>query len=243
MQWKWWLFTSVVVGALIALGVGAVDERDILWEGRTPLCPYCRAELPMHALVCRECTRSVDWRSRNEECTWCLQKEDVNHLRRVFDELVVEDEPLPPALADYDAGYFRAMDEGTCTYCGGLGSVLVGGAKVECPICRGDEKCVACGGDRVVVVGDEGAHRRALERADARRRAEERARLTDLPLDRELLLDEDVAALRGYVEAEQLTDTRGNKLLERARQRAEKAFDLLHREYERRKREPAVRDG
>ena len=77
---KWLLFTSASVVALIALGILAVDERDVIWESRQPLCGYCRAALAPHAVVCRECDRSLDWRSSKEECGWCLDRTDVDHL-------------------------------------------------------------------------------------------------------------------------------------------------------------------
>ncbi len=229
---KWLLFTSASVVVLIALGILAVDERDVVWEGRAPFCGYCRAELPYHAVVCRECDRSLDWRSTKEECTWCLDRKDVDHLLGLHRELAAGG-PLPAELAAFEP-YFAAIEAGECTYCGGAGTIVEAGAERDCLVCRGGRRCMACGGSRFVVIGDEGAHRRALERADARTRAQERAATTDLRLNVEMLVDEDVAALKGHVEAEQLCDPSGRKLLELARERMKAVFRAVHAEHDRR---------
>lgn len=229
---KWLLFTSASVAVLIALGILAVDERDVIWEGRKPLCGYCRAELAYHAVVCRECDRSLDWRSNQEECRWCLDRTDVDHLLGLYRELAAGG-PLPSSLAFYEP-YFGAIEVGECTSCGGVGRIVDLGKEVDCPVCRGEKRCVACGGSRSVVIGDDGAHRRALERADARTRAQERAAVADLRLNVEMLVDDDVAALRGYVEAEGLRDPSGRNLLEIAHERLKAAFRAVHEEHDRR---------
>ena len=74
----------------------------------------------------------------------------------------------------------------------------------------------------------------ALERVDVRERAHERAAAEDLPLDVEMLVDKDVSALRGYIEAEELRDPAGRKLLVQARERMHAAFRALHEEHARR---------
>jgi len=232
---KWLLFTSASVIVLIALGLLAVDERDVIWEGRKALCGYCRAELPHHAVVCRECDRSLDWRTSKEECRWCLDRTDADHLLGLYRELAA-DGPLPESLAAFEP-YFGAIQVGECTFCGGVGEVVAEGKEVECPVCRGDKRCIACGGGRAVILGDEGAHRRALERADARARAQERAVTADLKLNAEMLVDNDVDALRGYVEAEELRDSTGSNLLELSHERLKVAFRAVHEEHDRRVKE------
>jgi hypothetical protein len=231
---KWVLFTSGCVVALVTLGFLAVDERDVVWEGRKPLCGYCRAELAYHAVVCRECNRSLDWRPHTEECRWCLGRKDVDHLLDLYRD-VSKAGPLPAALVAYEP-YFEAIDVGACTYCGGIGKVMENGEEAVCPVCRGEERarCVACNGTRSVVIGDDGAHRRALERSDARVRARVRGVVADLPLNDGVLVDEDVAALRGYAEAEDLTDDHGRKLLELAREKMKVVFRTLHEEHAKR---------
>jgi hypothetical protein len=232
---KWVLFTSGCVIALVTLGFLAVDERDVVWEGRKPLCGYCRAELPYFAVVCRECNRSLDWRSNKEECRWCLGKQDKEHLLDLYKEMKKRG-PLPESLSDLKP-YLEAIDVGSCTYCGGLGWVMDGGKEVDCPVCRGEGHCIACGGGRSVVIGDEGAHRRWLERQDVRARAMERAEVADLPLNLEKLVDDDVGALRGYVESEELTDAGGRNLLDLAHERLKTVFRELHEEERKREKE------
>jgi hypothetical protein len=226
---KWVLFTSGCVVALVALGFLAVDERDVVWEGRKPLCGYCRAELPYHSVVCRACNRSLDWRPHAEECRWCLERKDVDHLLDLYRDIAKQEEPLPAALVAFEP-YLEAIGVGDCAYCGGIGKVMEEREAVECPVCRGDKHCVACGGTRSVVIGDEGAHRRALERQDERERAKVRGSVADLPLNDGALVDKDVAALRGYVEAEGLTDVHGRNLLELARSRMKDVFRAVHEE-------------
>lgn len=232
---KWFLFTSGCVIALVTLGVLAVDERDVVWEGRQPLCPYCRAEVRLGSVACPDCDRSFDWRSHREECRWCLSQEDVEHLQKVYRELKDAEGPLPDDVAEFGP-YFEAIDAGNCTFCAGIGKVIEGGKEIDCPVCRAKNggRCIACGGSRSVVVGDDGAHRRLAERTDARQRAMERATVADLHLNAEMLVDEDVAALKGYVEVEQLCDAAGRDLLDLAHERVKAAFRVLHEERARR---------
>ena len=227
MKWLWIAVTGVFVAGLVTLGVLAVDERNVVWEGRAALCPYCRAPLPNLAHACGECRRTVDWSPTSETCTHCLSAEDVQHLRNAFEALATKEEPLPGALAAFPVAYFDAMQPGGCVYCAGLKKVLDGGReKVDCPVCRSDGRCIACGGGRSVVIGDEAGHRRLLERRAVWGRARSSAELTRLAVARARLVDEDVRSLRGFLEAEeQLGD-----LLLRARDRIAAAFAALHEE-------------
>jgi hypothetical protein len=226
------------VAALVAVGILAVDERDVQWEQAAdghwmPLCGYCRGELERLAVVCPRCDRSLDWVVHRAPCTWCLDSHDADHLHDLLLKLDAEVEPLPGALAGFPKAYFLAMDEGSCTYCGGTGAVTdASGSTGNCPVCQGRERCIACGGDRIVVIGDQTAYRKLTERIRARRLAERRAKLTDRPLVSSMLLREDVEALRGYIELEQYPLTR--ELLERARAKLERAFKALHEETQRR---------
>jgi hypothetical protein len=124
------------------------------------------------------------------------------------------------------------MEEGRCTYCAGLGEVENGPGEAPCPVCRGDGACVACGGDRVVIVGDPGARDRLLDRQETRNRAVDRAELTRQQVRESLLVDEDVEALRGYAEVEELSDEQDDDLLERARTRVERAFAAVKKAVE-----------
>jgi hypothetical protein len=226
---KWLAFTAACVAALIALGILAVDERDVVWEGRQAVCPYCRAELPDYAVACKECRRTFDWSPGREPCTWCLGAEDVRLLREEFEQLELdkETEPLPGALAEFPIAYFRAFGAGKCSFCGGIGKVTRDEEELDCPVCFGDGNCIACAGSRTVLIGDEGAHRRQLERKRVWEEARRRSEMTHLEVLRERLFEEDVAALRGYVEAETLVDADGANLLEKARGRVLAAFAAL----------------
>lgn len=228
---KWFVFTVACVAALVTLGVLAVDERDVAWEGRTPLCGYCRAELRPFAVVCPDCDRSLDWLSRSEECRHCLDKRDVELMTDLMEALRVKAEPLPGALSAFPMAYFKGMTEGACTYCGGIGHVLEAGAKLDCPVCLGTEKCLACAGDRGVVIGDEGAARRLASWREALERAETRSDLTGLPVEYAGMLREAVRDLRGHAEAESLKDAHGRGLLDRAREKVSRAFAALREEY------------
>ncbi|MGH7162630.1 MAG: hypothetical protein ACREID_04030, partial [Planctomycetota bacterium] len=163
---KWLAFTGACVAGLVALGILAVDERDVVWEGRAAFCPYCRAPLELYAVSCKECARTLDWASNVEECRWCLHPDDAEALKEWFDSLGLKRDPLPGALAEFPIAYFEAIEAGACSHCGGLGRVLASGREAACPVCRERKRCIACGGDRTVVVGDAAAHRRALERAE-----------------------------------------------------------------------------
>lgn len=232
---KWLVFTGACVAMLITLGALAVDERDVSWEGREAHCPYCRSDLPALANVCKDCDRSVDWVPKSEECRWSLSRAEINYMRDMVDSLELE-EPLPEELAGFQLAYFRGMEEGACAYCAGLGMTLEGTAEVTCKVCRGRKRCIACDGDRVVSVGDPRAYWALQRRQDQRRRAEERAKLTGLPINRNTLLDEDVEALAGYAEIEKIVDDLGRSPLEMARARAEEAFRKLRKVYDAREK-------
>lgn len=222
---KWLVFTGAFVAALIWLGVKAVEERDALWEGRSPLCPYCREELNAYALACRHCARGVDWNSTKESCRWCLSGEDVKILRDGVAVLKLDKgDPLP----EFTRPYLLSIETGDCTYCGGLGSVMNGQGEMTCPVCRGDKRCIACKGGGKIVIGDEQAHQRALERKQAWQEALRREALTHLKLRRKKLVDEDVKALRGFAEVETVMDEAGDNLLERASARIARAFEAIH---------------
>jgi hypothetical protein len=226
---KWLAFTVAIVAGLVALGVWSVMPPSVAWEARTPYCSRCRAEVRPYTRQCPDCDRSLRWTSTDEECTWCLSKEDADFMRDSYRDLELEESAHVGLLKQFPKAYFLAMEPGACAYCAGLGKVNRGDAEVTCPVCRGRKpyRCIACDGDREVVIGDEGAHTALLARHAAHARAEGRSKLTHLPVRRSSLVDEDVEALTGYVEAEEITDERGQHLLELARARATLAFEAL----------------
>lgn len=227
---KWLLFTGALVALLIWLGALAVDQPDVVWEARTPLCPHCRSAVTDLAQFCNKCDRSFDWDSSEEPCRWCLTAEDVNYMKDLFADVGTDSDPLPGKLAGFPVVYFRSIDEGACSHCAGVGMTMENGAEVECAVCRGYRKCVACQGDRIVEVGSETAHARLVERNRVRREAERRSEITGLPVKRAMLVGQDIEALRGFVELEVVKDEHGRNVLERARARVRAAFRALEEE-------------
>jgi len=224
---KWLAFTSVVVAALIALGVWSVVPPEVVWEGRVPHCPKCRTEINAFAGLCAQCDRPLSWSTHDEECRWCLSKEDVEYLKDAYRELGVKDGQHHGLLEQFPEAYFLVMEPGACSYCAGLGKVKQAEAEVTCPICRGQKMCVGCEGDREMVVGEEDAHRALLERQSEWARAKARSNLTHLPVRQSRLVDQDVEALTGYEQAEEIIDERGSPLLKRAQTRAALAFQAV----------------
>lgn len=224
---KWLAFTGACVAALITLGILAVDERDVVWEGRNAFCPYCRAPVSFYAVACKECGRSFDWVSSSEECRWCLPGDVAEMLHAGLKLHKLENDPLPGPLAGFPIAWFRAMDEGSCAYCAGLGEVLSGKEEITCPVCRGRKRCIGCGGDRRVVVGDVEARRRQMERAAAYASNALASEATGLEPSRREMVDADVAELRGFAEAEEIRDGGEGSLLARGRARVREAFQAL----------------
>jgi len=215
---KWLAFTSVVVAALVTLGIWSVVPPTVVWDGRVPHCPSCRAEINAYAALCAQCDRSLRWTSNEEECSWCLSKEDVEYLKDSYRELNLDDGEHVGTLARFPKAYFLVMEPGACGYCAGLGKVNESEAEVTCPICRGQKKCVGCDGDREML---------SVERQRLWARARARSSLTSLPVRQSRLVDQDVEALTGNVETEQIVDERGAPLLKRAQARAALAFQGL----------------
>ncbi|MHC4410821.1 MAG: hypothetical protein ACYTEG_06985 [Planctomycetota bacterium] len=230
---KWLLFTLAIVAALVGLGIWSVMPPSVVWEGRDPYCSRCRAGIRHYSRQCSECDRSLRWTNTDEECRWCLSKEDADDLKDTYRALKVEEAQHIGLLKQFPKAYFEVMESGACANCAGLGKINRGDAEITCPVCRGGESCIGCDGDRETVIGDESAHRAMLARRAARERAQRRSDLTHRPVRLSSLVDEDVEALSGYGEAEKLTDERGQELLKIARSRAGLAFQALeaaHRE-------------
>jgi len=225
---KWIVFTAACVTSLVALGILAVDERDVVWEAKRPYCPYCRHELNYYALACEKCSHTLDWVSTRERCPWCLDDDEAVRIRNDFLDLGIDGRAMPEPLREFTDAYFRDFQAGDCACCGGLGEVKVnGGGEHRCPVCFGRKRCIACNGDGYTVRGDLEAHRRKLEREEVREAWIRRAELLEQlpPLDR--ILAEDVADLAGYVEAIDLRDAEGRCLVELARDRAKRALQGL----------------
>jgi len=225
---KWLAFTAVCVSSLVLLGILAVDERNVEWEGDRPYCPYCRSELNLYAVACTECRHAVDWVPQTRPCRACVDRDGAELLKAKFATLGLSGSALPEPLAAYNRAYFLSLEAGACGYCAGLGEVLENGGKERpCPVCLGSARCVACGGDRVVVHGDLEAHRRSVDRRLAREEAERRAELLRVPAPALELLREDLTALAGHAEAADLEDAEGRNLVDLARARLMRAFEAV----------------
>lgn len=165
----WLVVTGVVVLTLVGLSVFALDRPDTVWTAGTPACPHCRKDVPFFAKRCPTCREEFDWVATPEDaqplCTHCLsggQEDWVRERKRALGEeaaveRVVRALSVPASAA---AEYLGAVGRGQCGACGGTGlDVKAEGAEiVACPVCFGGQRCVGCGGDRRVVVGDEPAH-------------------------------------------------------------------------------------
>ena len=228
MNTKWLLFTGVCVASLIALGIQAVDERDVIWEGRDASCPYCRSELPHYAMACKECQRTLDWTATQENCGWCLDRESALLLKETYERVRTHTGSHPVELGGWTPSYFRKMDAGDCGFCAGIGKIGAAEEKKTCPICRGGRDCIACDGSRSLIVGDVRAGRRLLRHRTIREQAQRRAGLTGIPTDNNALLNDEVFALQGYVEVETLSGP-GGRLVQSALDRAVEALGAVRR--------------
>lgn len=222
---RWLLFAAACVAALVALGILAVDERDVVWERDRPLCPYCRHELNLFALACKECRHAIDWVPRQEPCPWCLNSAEATRMRGFALDLELRGRGMPEPLREFTDAYFADIQGGDCPFCGGLGEVQQnGGSPRRCPVCFGRRKCIACNGDGVTLRGDPVAHRRRIERDEARAAELRRAKLLGHEPSLDAILAEDVEQLAGHVEATELRDAEGRLLVALAREKAERAF-------------------
>ncbi len=228
MNTRWLLFTGVCVASLIALGIQAVDERDVIWEGRSAFCPYCRSELPFYAMACKECRRTLDWTATQETCGWCFDRETALLLKETYETVRTSTGSHPGELVAWAPSYFREMSAGDCGYCAGLGKVGSAEEKEACPVCRGGRDCIACDGSRSAIVGDVRADRRLLRHRAIREQEERRAELTGIPADNEALLNDEVFALQGYVEVETLSGPNG-RLVKSALDRAVEGLTAVRR--------------
>ncbi len=227
---KWTFFAGACVVSLITLGILAVDERDVVWEERTPLCPHCRAELSYYSLACRQCSRTLDWTPTQEPCVWCVDRETARVMRDAYLTVRAAGEAHPERLASWSPAYFREMEAGACAHCGGQGFIGVAGDRKFCEVCRDRKDCVGCDGSRAATIGDERARRRMMRRRHAWSEASRRAELTGQPINERALRNDDALAVAGHVEAETLAGPDGRVYLavglERARQALEAVLEL-----------------
>jgi hypothetical protein len=164
----WLVVTGVVVAALVALSVFALDRPDVVWADGRAHCPHCRTPAQAYAQRCAACREEFDWASSPDEqspaCRHCLspaQDEWVRDRRRALGD----DKAAAAVAARTDlqitqpaaAEYLKVASRGQCGWCGGTGSELSGTAGDKCPVCFGERRCTGCGGDRLVALGVEAA--------------------------------------------------------------------------------------
>ncbi len=165
----WLVVTGLAVLTLVALSMFALDRPDVVWAAGKPQCPHCRADVHAYGRRCPTCREEFDWVPTSDEtspaCARCLspaQDEWLGERRRALgDEKAAArlatalGVPVPAAAA-----YLAVVGRGQCGWCGGTGLDLVDGegkSRAPCPVCLGERRCVACAGDRRVLVGLEAA--------------------------------------------------------------------------------------
>ena len=168
---RWLLVTALVMGGLVALSLLALDRDNVVWSAYQPHCPFCRNDVKWYSTRCPACDRDFDWTAAPEDdspiCTDCLSPGEDEHVRarrKALTEPVVLDR-VSKALAitpEAAAEYLKRFGRGDCGWCGGSGKDLSAPTKPEappepCPVCFGGKKCITCGGDRRVRIGQEGA--------------------------------------------------------------------------------------
>lgn len=170
---RWWIVTLVLVGGLFALSALALDRPNVVWNAAgMAACPSCGSEARPGTRRCAACREEYDWVVAPPEvapaspfalapleAAWV--KERVTALgeaaasERVAAALSL---PVPAALA-----WLRALDTGTCGWCGGTGLEPAATApaspasrpeEVPCSTCRGRKRCISCDRGHKVRLGD-----------------------------------------------------------------------------------------
>jgi hypothetical protein len=171
-EYRWWILTLAVVGVLLLISALALDRPNVIWEEGVPHCPQCRTAVPHFSKRCPTCTEPYDWNpARDEDCPvsrWSLSALEARYLHERAEALgpdaaaarLVAELGLPLESA---RSYLETVGRGICGWCGGTGrDPAVTTGESECPVCFGRQRCVACGGDRRVKIGEESAHRAYL---------------------------------------------------------------------------------
>jgi hypothetical protein len=179
-QLRWLVSTGLIVGALVLLGILAMDQKDVVWAGGKPHCPHCRSDTPMFSTRCPVCREPYDWVEEPHDdspyCSHCMspgEQEWLRTKREALEKAHGEDAFVQRVskATGFDAAtareWLRDLGAGQCGWCGGTGRDLSApaeppGRKV-CPVCLGAKKCIGCGGDSRVAVGRASASN-ALER-------------------------------------------------------------------------------
>lgn len=172
VQSRWWIATLVIILVLVLISALALDQPDVVWTDAKPHCPSCRSEVRPYSHRCAACGSEFDWVvAADEESPICedgLSVLDAEWLRERAKalgpersaEIVAAAAGISKEAAD---AYVHSVGRGDCGWCGGTRKDLGSTVPVEdagpCPACLGTGRCVGCGGDRRVRIGDQSAAR------------------------------------------------------------------------------------
>lgn len=215
-EFRWWVLTLVVVGVLLLISALALDRPNVVWDDGVPHCPHCRSEVAFYSRLCPTCNEPYDWKVASGEGSplshWSLTSLEARYLRERVDALgatlanqrVAHTLQIPLESAQV---YLESVDRGRCGWCGGTGrDVGLEGEDTVCPVCFGTAQCIACGGDRRILIGDEAAHvayeayRQAVDDVEAARGVAHEVRLREV----ERLTREFIRLYAGTAEATQV---------------------------------------
>jgi hypothetical protein len=173
VQSRWWVLTLAVIGVLVLISMLALDRPNVIWAGETPECPHCRHDVELYSHRCADCGGEFDWFAPSEDeapiSSASLSAQEAEWIRErvkvlgpeVAAQRIATDTGLNAEAA---AAYLASVGRGDCGWCGGTRIDLAAkdGEDAECPACFGSAHCVACGGDRRVLIGDQRAARALL---------------------------------------------------------------------------------
>ncbi len=181
---KWALASIALLLLIVVFSLAALDQKDAVWWGNTPVCPHCRATVRSYSVVCPECRHGFDWQSHDVECDACLSEHDAEYWLAGYDK---KPESLDGALTaagvpEEDrkdlAAYVESLRSGACGFCGGTGKWMARAVSLTpppdeksaaleetlrkqqegaCPVCFGSGRCVLCDGRHRTTVGREAA--------------------------------------------------------------------------------------
>jgi hypothetical protein len=168
---RWWVFTLLVVAALLLISSLALNHPDVVWSQGKPLCPYCRHPVEPYSHRCAACGGEFDWvvapPDTSPISSHCLSVQEAAWLHDRVSALGAAEAARRVAHAtglseEAAAAYLGVVNRGDCGWCGGtrrdLSSPKTDGS-VVCPACFGTGDCVDCGPDRRVTLGAQGAAR------------------------------------------------------------------------------------
>lgn len=169
-QSRWWVFTLVVIGALVLISMLALDRPDVIWAGETAECPHCRHEVRDYSHRCADCGGEFDWVVPADEdspiSSHSLSAQEAEWVRDRVKALGPEVAAQRVAAAtdlslEAATRYLETVGQGDCGWCGGTRDDLAAleGERRDCPACFASGDCIECAGDRRIRIGDPRADR------------------------------------------------------------------------------------